>query len=215
MAATSASRSWSTLARRSLAVTAAAAVALVAFAIPASAHKGTPEAKCMEDAGKTVLKIDLTSYNPNMPGDTTGKPNKIKVTDGATVLDEAGFADKYQKTWDDLSATEDHAFKVVVDAWDDQDPSDDKTFSFTWTKDVKACTEKEPEPEPEPEPSPPVEETTTTTTPPTTTTTEVPVGANANLAATGASIAIPLGIGGLLLVGGATMLLILRKRRKA
>lgn len=209
MAVTSASRSAVVFARRALAMSAAAAVALLAFAVPASAHTGTPEAGCDEQTGTTTLEVKLSYYNGQ-------GPNSIVVTDGEDVLfEDEDFGTSLDESWE-LAGDVAHQFRVEVSAHDDTNPEDEHQWSFVWEKTVEACVEEE-----QPPSSSSSSQTTTTTTttvaesvaPTPTTTTTLAVGANANLAETGASIALPLGIGALLLVGGAVMLLVLRKRK--
>jgi LPXTG-motif cell wall-anchored protein len=206
------------LARRALAVSAAAAVALVALAIPASAHTGQPTASCDKDTGKTTLKVDLTAYNANKPGDDSHKPNTIKVTDGAKVLlDTTHFgtafpgADKDKGTWV-LPGDVDHNFTVEVNAWDHVAGKDN--WSFTWEKKVEACVKKQEQP-PSSQPSQPSSAPSQpSSSAPTTTTTAAAVVASTALADTGASIGLPLAIGALLLIGGIGMLILVRRRRK-
>ena len=199
----------SSFARRALVTGAAAAVALLALAVPASAHTGKPDAGCDKETGKTWLKVELTKYNAD-------KVNTIKVTDGdKVVLPETKFGSTFSSTesqpdWagkdSQFAGDVDHNFTVVVKAGDHVEGQD--TFSFTWTKKVAACVEKE---------QPPAVTTTTmapTTTTVAATTTTAAVVASTALANTGASIAIPLAIGALLLIGGVGMLILVRRRRR-
>jgi LPXTG-motif cell wall-anchored protein len=193
-----------------------AVAGLIGFAGVASAHVPVISAEC---AGKTTtLTVTLSKYDGS-------KTNTVKITDGDTVLEDTQFKDSYSSkksaNADKFAVASDvkHTFTVVVKAGDD--PSGKKGFSFTEQKVVEACV------------TPPSTETTTTTTevppPPTSATTTSPVAAPVvatstttpaaqaapPLAATGASIAIPLGIGGVLLVGGAALLFVVRRRSKA
>lgn len=206
------------LARRALAVGAAATVALVALAVPASAHRGKPVASCDKETGKTTLTVNLADYNPNKQGDESKAPNTIKITDGDQVLLAlTHFGGKYPRPdTDDKGSFElpgdvDHNFTVVVTAWDDEDLKDDE-WSFTWKKKVEACVEKEQPPSSVS--SPPSSPSNPPSSAPTTTTTAPAVVASTALADTGASIGLPLAIGALLLIGGVGMLILVRRRRK-
>lgn len=187
-----------------------AVAGLIGFAGIASAHVPTVSAEC---AGKyTTLTVTLAKYDGS-------KTNTVKVTDGDKVLDETQFKDSYSLKKGDLAGDVKHTFTVVVKAGDD--PTGKRGFSFTETKVVEACVT-----------APPTKDTTTTTTtevpPPPSQTTTSPVAAPVvattttpaaqaapPLAETGASIAIPLGIGGVLLAGGVALMFVVRRRSKA
>jgi LPXTG-motif cell wall-anchored protein len=172
----------------------------------ASAHTNRSSAECVDPT--TTLTVDLTAYS-------TKHTNTVKITDGDTVLDENNdFGKEYAKKFE-VPGDVEHNFTIVVKA------GDDDKFSFTKEYKVEACVETPP---PSSETStPPVETTTETpaptsseappapTTPPTTTTTEQ----EEVLAETGASVALPLGIAGVLIVGGAGALFVVRRRSKA
>jgi LPXTG-motif cell wall-anchored protein len=210
MATISAPHRWAAVTRRTLGGAAVASAALVALAVPASAHTNDVRAECSGD--QTVLTVELTKYN----GD---KKNTVTVFDGDKAIVPTkvfkysfSFAEEAKEKSITLDSTVAHTFKIVVDAGDDKDGS--KGYTFTKTlRPLAACKEKE---------QPPTTTTTTTTQPPTTTTTPrttaptttttAAVGVSANLAETGASIALPVGIGALLLIGGAGLLLVLRRR---
>jgi hypothetical protein len=207
MAATSASRSWSSLVAKGLATSAVAAVALIALAVPASAHKPEAKSDCAKN-GEATLHIKLTNY--------PAKENTVTVLEGdKTVFDTTQFKGDWEKTLK-FDGTVAHNWVVSIKAGDDPDGKQG------WTKDIRVKSdvcEQPPSSEPsEPsEPSnPPSSEAPPSSAPVTPTTTTPPaVGANANLAETGASIALPLGIGALLLLGGGALLLVMRKRGKA
>jgi LPXTG-motif cell wall-anchored protein len=185
---------------------------LIGFAGVASAHTHKNDAYCKGDT--TTLHVNLTAYADK---GRKGQQNHVTVTDGATSLVDAPFDKQFVKAFD-TSGAEDHVFTVKVTAWDDA------KYSFTEEFKVAKCVT----------PPPPDTETTTTTTttesvppPPvatttspvaapviSTTTTPAPQAAPA-LAETGASIAIPLGIGGVLLAGGVALLFVVRRRSKA
>lgn len=179
---------------------------LIGFAGIASAHTPNIKAECKGET--TVLKVRLDSYNAR-------ETNTVDVTDGDATLDSAEFGTNYDKKFE-VAGDVDHSFTVTVVAGDDK--SGDRGWSFTKTLDVKACvtppettttTEAPPE--------------TTTEAPPTTTTTEAapvvetsttapPAAQGGPLAETGASIALPLGIAGVLIVGGVVALFVVRRR---
>jgi LPXTG-motif cell wall-anchored protein len=206
---TSTSRRWLDVAGRALVGAAVAATALVAFATPASAH--TPEVKAGCKDGKTTLTVKLTKYNSH-------QANTVKVTDGNAVLADTSFATDYSKVFE-ADPTVDHAFTVTVVAWDD--PKSEKGWSFVKRLPVEACVT------PTTTTTTTTETTTTTTVPPTTTeetTTEAPTTtvaptspppSDTDLANTGASLAVPLSLGALLLAGGGALLFMARRRRHA
>lgn len=189
-----------TTARRLLATGAIAGTALLALAIPASAHTPHVTAKC--DNGKTTLHVNLEAYNGQ-------KANTVKATDGDSTLVDTTFKSNYDKSWD-VSADQPHTFTVTVAAWDD--PNGKQGFSFTQTLTVEACVVPTTTPPPS---------TTTGTVAPTTTnqapvppsTTPAPPAAQGGLPNTGASVGLPLVLGAVLLVGGGALLLVVRRRR--
>ena len=192
-------------------VSAVTAAALVGMAGTASAHTPKFTAECSSDAGVTTLQVELRAYNDQ-------EPNTVKVTDGDTVLVDQEFGENFSKEWNDLDATVDHNFVLEVVAWDD--PNGQNGWTFSSKIEVGACVEpttppEEPEPsEPAPttEPSAPVEEPTSEPAPPTETSTEVEEVA---LAETGASVALPIGIGAVLLAGGVVLMVVVRRRSRA
>jgi hypothetical protein len=182
-----------------------AAAALVGMAGTASAHKPEISAQCTESG--TVLEVHLKEYNGN-------GENSVSVMDGDTeLLAKTTFQSNFDQKFEGLDATVEHSFSVDVKAHDD--PSGDKGFTKVLTATAEACVEAPPEtttPPPstttEAPPAPP----SSTPAPTTTTTTEVEEAA---LAETGASIALPLGIGAVLLVGGGVLLFVVRRRGRA
>ncbi|MEV0679609.1 hypothetical protein AB0I60_24095 [Actinosynnema sp. NPDC050436] len=196
----------------------AAAIATTGLisALPASAHTHAVWAKCVDE--KAVLHVDLKAYN------TKKGANHVTVSLDGEELESVAFAQQYTKDFDGGDPTAPHAFKVVVSA------SDNQKYSFTLGDDheldVPACAEERIETTTAV--APVVETVVATTTlpaPPATTTTPVPVAApttttavavaEGGLANTGASIAIPLVIGLVLLGGGVTLLVVLRRRARA
>lgn len=194
------------------------AAGLIGFAGVASAHTPHVSADCKGET--TVLKVKLDAYNSRVT-------NTVTVTDGDTTLDDKEFKSSYSEKFE-VPGDVDHTFTVKVVAGDDT--SGKKGWSFTKTLGVKACvtppettttttTEETTPPETTTE-VPPSEETTTTTTEVapvvnTSTTTPAPEVQNEGLAETGASIAWPLGIAGVLLVGGVGALFVVRRRGKS
>lgn len=192
---------------------------LVGFAGTAGAH--TPDIKAVCEDGATTLSVNLTAYNAK-------EANTVRVTDGDEVLAEAEFGTDYKDEWE-VAGDVDHTFTVEVHAWDDK--SGDKGWTFTKVKEVAKCVE--PTETSTPTTTTETSTPTTTTEPPvTTTTTEAPTSSSvvptttvppttttkveeAALAETGASIGLPLGIAGVLIVGGAAALFIVRRRGKA
>jgi LPXTG-motif cell wall-anchored protein len=200
-------------------VLATVSTGLIGFVGTAGAHTNRSSAECVDDT--TTLTVDLTAYRDE-------KKNTVKITDNGTVLHEGEFGKNFQKEFDAPGDVE-HIFTIEVKAWDD--PKAEKGWSFTDEHKVAACVEVTEPPTSTSETTPPSETTTTTTTteappaptssevappvattPPTTTTTEVQEEA---LAETGASIALPLGIAGVLIVGGVGALFVVRRRSKA
>ena len=196
------------------------AASLIGFTGTASAH--TPHVKASCEGDTTTLSVKLTAYNEK-------KSNTVKVTDGDEVLVDTSFKTNFEETYETSGAV-DHVFTVTVQAWDD--PEGDKGFSFTKELEVEKCvtetttttttTETTSETTPPTETSTPSETPTSSSTeaPPVTTTvvpttTTSPAVEEAALAETGASIALPLGIAGVLLAGGAVLLFVVRRRGKA
>lgn len=186
-------------------VLATVSAGMIGFVGTASAHTNRSSAECVDP--NTTLTVDLTAYSSK-------HTNTVKITDGDTVLDENNdFGKEYAKKFE-VPGDVEHNFTIVVKA------GDDDKFSFTKEYKVEACVEAPPSSETT---TPPVETTTETpaptsseappapTTPPTTTTTEQ----EEVLAETGASVALPLGIAGVLIVGGAGALFVVRRRSKA
>lgn len=176
-----------------------AVAVIVGLAGPAEAHTPKAVAKC--ENGKTVLKVELTRYNPQ-------KPNTISITDEGETVFEGEFDTEFKDEWE-APGDVDYNFVVKVVAWDD--PDGKKGFSFTEKLPVKACVTPPTTTTTTTKPSESTPETTTSESAPATTTSEE----EAPLANTGASIGLPIGIGALLLVGGGVLLIVLRRRGRA
>ncbi|RKT56482.1 LPXTG cell wall anchor domain-containing protein [Saccharothrix australiensis] len=211
---------------RTVGATLGAAAVIVATglitSLPASAHDKTVWAKCVDE--KAVLHVDLKSY--------ARQGNELTVSVDGKELDKRTFGADFAQRYDGGDATAPHSFKVVVKA------SDNDKYSFTSKEgelDVPVCAERVPTTEPSApgtpssEPSTPSSEPSTPSVEPSTpssspapsssaavapTTTTAPP-AEGGLANTGASIAIPLVIGLVLLGGGVAVLVVQRRRAKA
>lgn len=190
-------------------VLATVSAGMIGFVGSAAAHTNKSSAECVDPT--TTLTVDLTAYSSK-------HTNTVKITDGDKVLHEDNdFGDKYAEKFE-VPGDVKHVFTIEVKAGDDV--NGDRGFSFTKEYTVEACVQPTTPPETT---TPPVETTTETpaptsseappapTTPPTTTTTEK----EEVLAETGASVALPLGIAGVLIVGGAGALFVVRRRSKA
>jgi LPXTG-motif cell wall-anchored protein len=197
-----------------------AAAGLIGFTGVAGAHTPVWSAECEGDT--TTVKVDLTQYRSE-------HNNHVKVTDGETVLVDKSFKSSYQETFETSGAV-DHVFKLQVTAWDDEKFNKNDTIrvekcvveTTTETETTTTTTESsQPTSEPSETPtSEPSETPTTSSEAPVTTTTVAPTTTPAQvdddqLAETGASIGLPLGIAGVLLVGGGVALFIVRRRGKA
>ncbi|MGW5053002.1 LPXTG cell wall anchor domain-containing protein [Actinokineospora sp. NPDC004072] len=196
-----------------LAAAVLAATATAAFAGTAAAHTPYIKADCTPEG--TVLSVRLEAYSANVV-------NTVTVTDGEEVLAEEEFGVRYEGEWT-VSAEVDHTFTIAVVAGDDA--SGKRGWTFTRHVEEAACVV--------PTTTTTAPETTTTTTAVApTTTTEAPATTSAQapppsaaptspapaedeLADTGASIALPLALGALLLVGGVAALVLVRRRAAA
>lgn len=201
-----------------LAAAVLAATATTVFAGTAAAHTPHISAKCTAEG--TVLSVRLEAYNRNVT-------NTVKVTDGETVLAEEEFGVRYEDKWT-VSAEVAHTFTITVEAGDDA--SGKRGWSFTTTKETEACVVPTTTTT---APTTTTEQTTTTaptTTVEVTTTPETTVAPSVTpapstpmpttppsedeLADTGASLALPLALGSLLLLGGAGALILVRRRAR-
>ena len=204
MAHTSTARRRFGAALSTLGVGVAAAAVLVGMAGTASAHKPDIKAECT-DAG-TVLQVNLENYDQ-------GGSNTVKITDGDQVLlDTTEFGRNFSQSFEGLDATVDHVFTADVKAHDDPDGS--KGFTKVLTAEAKACVTPPPTSSEAPPTSSEAPPAPPSSAPATTTPAPQPAPAPP-LAETGASIALPLGIGAVLLVGGGVMLFVVRRRSRA
>ncbi|WP_158847697.1 LPXTG cell wall anchor domain-containing protein [Saccharothrix deserti] len=226
------------IARRALglsAVTATAAVAMLAMTAPASAHVPELKAECKDE--KAVLSVKLKSY-------ARGDSNTIKIKDGDETLKDQKFGQSYEEKFTRPGDVA-HVFTITVKASDGDQFSFTKklktppcvtrttttttpatttttstTTTTTTTTTVGTTTTTEPTTTTTTTTTTPSETTPTTTTTfslPTTTTTTgiVPVSNESDLADTGASTTVPLVIGLVLLGAGGLALFMLRRRRTA
>lgn len=183
----------------------AAAAALVGMAGTAGAHVPDIQAQCTDQG--TVVRVHLEKYDGN-------GMNTVKIMDGDTVLlDTTQFQSNFEQSFDGLDATVNHAFTADVKAHDDPDGS--KGFTKVLTANAESCVTPPPttttEAPPTSSEAPPVPPTSA----PATTTPAVQPAPAPPLAETGASIALPLGIGAVLLVGGGVLLFFVRRRGRA
>jgi LPXTG-motif cell wall-anchored protein len=196
---------------------------LIGFAGVASAHTSDLSASCRGD--KTTLTVNLTRY---LDGTKKGTENHVKITDNGKVLADTGFQAEYRDKVFVVSGAEKHTFLVDVTAWDSAQ------YNVHAKRVVEACVTTPP-PTKTTTSSQTTQTTTTTTTttgttvastPPSSSTEVVPVVATSTttpppaaqggpLAETGASIALPLGIAGVLIIGGVGALFVVRRRSKA
>ncbi|WP_083751898.1 LPXTG cell wall anchor domain-containing protein [Saccharothrix sp. ALI-22-I] len=225
------------IARRALglsAVTVTAAVAVLAMTAPASAHVPELKAECKDD--KAILSVKLRAY-------AGGNSNTIKIKDGDETLKDQKFGQSYEEKFTRPGDVA-HVFTVTVKAGDGDQFSFTKklktppcvtgttttttsattttTSTTTTTTTVGTTTTTEPTTTTTTTTTTPIETTPTTTTttttsslPTTTTTGIVPVSNESDLANTGASTAVPLVIGLVLLGAGGLALFMLRRRRTA
>ncbi|EWC64233.1 hypothetical protein UO65_0438 [Actinokineospora spheciospongiae] len=180
----------------------------------ASAHAGKVSASC--DKETSTVTVNLHDY-------TQGSTNTWTLTDNGEELGKGSFGKGHQQTWDKQDATIKHEYVLTVKTSDD--PTGEKKWSFTAKAEADACKKVVPPTTPPAETTTPPASTTTppaeTTAPPVTTTTSAAVStspapaaapAEDDLADTGASIALPLAIGGVLVLGGAGALIAVRRR---
>lgn len=211
-----------TVTRRVGTVTLLAAAALTTVLTgTASAHTPHLNAQCTDEG--TKLTVRLESYHAD-------KTNSVKVTDGDEVLVDTEFDTRFERNWT-VSAEKAHTFVIEIKAGDD--PTGEKKWTRTETREVAACVTAPPsssattEPSEEPTSEPPASEETVAPTTESTPASSAPAStspaaaprpappaAGDELADTGASLALPLALGGLLLAGGAGALVLVRRRAR-
>lgn len=196
---------------------------LIGFAGTAGAHTNRSFAECKND--KATLSVDLTFYNDR-------EVNTVKVTDNGKVLHDGEFGKTFQRKFE---AKGDVAHVFVVDVVAGDDPKEENNRD-KWTFDaeykVAACVTVTQPPATSSTSATPTSEAPTSEAPtseapaPTSSevappsaspvpTTPAPAAQEEVLAETGASIALPLGIAGFLIVGGVGALFVVRRRGKA
>ncbi|OLR91335.1 LPXTG cell wall anchor domain-containing protein [Actinokineospora bangkokensis] len=199
----------------------AGAVALVATAATigmtgvASAHTGVLRASCDGESQVSSVSFQLTSYNGRAE-------NTWVLTDNGSEVARGTFAEGAQKSWTDRDATTAHSYELKVVAGDGPKNPD---WSFTKKASAEACKTAPPTTTtttttitttvtvpPSETTTPPAETTTTTEAPAPSTTPAAPAPGEDDLADTGASIALPLALGGVLVLGGAGALVAVRRR---
>ncbi len=134
-------------------VAATSGLALLALAIPASAHTPSSKAECV--AGKAVLSVKLGAY--------AKRDNTIVVKDGEAELVNTSFGENYEKSWTRAGDVA-HTFTIAVKA------SDGNQYNYSKTLKVEACVK----------PTAPSSSTTTTTTTTTTVETTPPSSTSAS-----------------------------------
>lgn len=195
------SHRWAGLIRKATGAGAAVALAVaavLALATPASAHTPKVKASCQDEV--TTLEVKLSNYNAQDRNTLT------VVADGEAIIDKKVFETTFDKKWSDFDPAVEHEFVVKVVAWDDPDGT--KGWSTSETLRVKACAATSPTTS---KPAP------TTSKPAPTTSKAAPITSPAGsgsggLANTGASIAIPIVLGVLMLLGGGALLFLVRRR---
>ncbi|WP_188316480.1 LPXTG cell wall anchor domain-containing protein [Solihabitans fulvus] len=198
------------------AVTAVAATLWVGLAAPASAHNKTWTAACDTKTGKTTVSVDLTYYNAD-------KANTVELKDNDTELVAVtNFPDSF-KTDKTVAGDVAHTFTLTVKAWDDTDGK--KGFSFTQKQTVPACvkptsssvapTSSSVAPSSSAVVAPPSSNAPSSSATSVTTSPAAVAAATENpLANTGASVTLPLLLGGGLLAAGAVALFAVRRTRR-
>jgi hypothetical protein len=211
--------------------TVAAIGAMLALALPASAHTPIITPACDKDSGHMTLTIDLTQYVK--PKQDSGDENTVWATDtlaDGTVIDlipqskPDTFDTEFHITFDANSTPAAgpndvaNTFEVKVTAWD---APDNPSFSPDFKKTVYPCVEKQSPPPPPPtkptlppsQSTPPAPTSTTTAVVAAASTTNAPPGAG-ELASTGVNAGVPLRIAGALVIIGGGILFFLRYKAR-
>jgi LPXTG-motif cell wall-anchored protein len=216
------------------------AAGLIGFAGTASAHTPKISAECKEATSITTLNVKLSAYNGSKANTIKITDGSTVLHEGDF---RENFQKKFEapgdvkhsftvtvKAWDDPRAEKGWSFesKRNVEACVTPPPSSSSSSSSSTppsstsesTPPSSETTSSTPSSSTTP---PPVVTTTvsTSSTPPAPTTTVLPTTTTppnveeAALAQTGASIGLPLGIAGVLIVGGVVLLFVMRRRNKA
>ncbi|GAB2826302.1 LAETG motif-containing sortase-dependent surface protein [Streptomyces daliensis] len=196
---------------RTAALTVASAAAVAGtgiWAVPASAHTPSWSVDC------TSVSVNLTAYNSEVE-------NTVSITaDGKDVLSAQKFGSEFHKKLDLPKHSKEMTVKLSVKA------GDGDQYSREETKTSPVCEgEEEPEPSapptkpssPSPAPSTSSEAPAPSTEPSTSAPAAKPDDGGSDLAETGSSDSTPLiaGIAGAVVLAGAALLVITRKRRSA
>ncbi|MGW7516270.1 LAETG motif-containing sortase-dependent surface protein [Streptomyces sp. NPDC054796] len=200
---------WAGVAALTVATVAGAGMA----AAPASAH--TPEWK----VDCSSVSVDLTNYDAD-------SPNTVEITaDGKEVLPVQEFGKSFQKKLDLPEHSEEMEVRLIVVA------GDDDKFSRDETKTSPVCDDETPPPSPSTSPSPsgsasPSPSTSAPASPSGKPSSSAPAAepagggdspAPADLAETGSSnnTLVLAGVAGTVVLAGAGMVVVARKRRSA
>ncbi len=216
--------------RKILCVLGAVVVMGLASAGPAAAGSNSSAARC-DGTQNAVLTVTLTGFPPS-----TSSPNWIKVDDNAAHLEDAGFGQSFRKTYRATPAA-DHVFHLWV--WSNDDPKWQYGRSFYAEYRVAVCAAAAPPPAPAPAvtSTSPTPATTTSRTAATKSTAHSPSQTAVTMSGTGSMVPISapgnpgaypvanaadvegtdnwillLVIGMVLLAGGLTVLLLIRRR---
>lgn len=197
-----------------IAATAAATLASLALATPASAHTPVVDAKCDPKLGKSILTVDLQYYGSE-------NKNTLEVTIDGEKQDKITFGRELRNQKWERDGKVVHKYKVSIKAYDD--PNGDRTWTRVFDNiETAACVEAPPVTTTKPStPKPPVTTSPSAEVPsssaPSSSTPAAPAPGGSTpeppLAATGAS-PLWLLLSGLGLVGaGAAAVLFVRRRR--
>ena len=203
--------------RRTLGAAAVAVGAVLALALPASAHTHSQDAQCYGD--NIQYTVDLENYATGKDKHGDQITNSVNITDettGTVLVDNPDFGRTFTKTFPDAAdnATEAHTFKISVVAGDDKDGS--KGFTYTHEDTAGPCV-KTTTPPPTTTTTAPPPPSSTTTPPATTTTVQVAAATTTSvtpgtgaLPNTGVNAGFPLAIAGALVIVGGGILFWLR-----
>ena len=149
-----------------------------------------------------MLSVNLAGFDPS-----TSSPNWIKVDDNAAHLEDSGFGQTFRKTYR-ASPAGDHVFHMWV--WSNDDPNWQYGRSFYAEYRVAVCAPAAP---------PPTPVTTSTdgsmmpiSVPSSDSAYQVMPAAVSDVQKSSDTWILPLTIGMMLLAGGLTVLLLLRRR---
>ncbi|WP_026426018.1 LPXTG cell wall anchor domain-containing protein [Actinokineospora inagensis] len=225
------SRDWLRSAGRAAAITAIVAGALSLFAGTAGAHTPSFSAQCAN--GSLHVKVEAGYYNKNDANTVTVTDNGQPLSAQGHVVDNLPFGESYLATWD-LDGTVRHTLYVKIGTnaanqqpgWtlehqetyaacvvDTTKPTTTTTRATTTTSKPPVTTTTESKPTKTSESTTPA---VTTTQAPTTASTVIaaPASNSTDLPDTGASVGLPIAIGGVLLLGGGGALFAARRAKR-